>query len=91
MGDVISLTVEIPQELRAILADLARETNRSESELAEEAIASFVDNNAAQIAEIRKALEEAQSGAPGIPHAEVERWVKSWGTDHELPRPRPKP
>ena len=27
---------------------------------------------------------------PGVPAEEVRRWVESWGTDHELPKPRAK-
>ncbi len=40
-----------------------------------------------QIDEIKRGLDEARSGTPGVPHEEVEKWVRSWGTDHELPRP----
>lgn len=85
MSDVVSLTVEIPRELGARLAEMARDAKRSEADLAGEAIASFVEHNADQIAEIRRALEEAESGSPGIPHEDIERWIDSWGTDHELP------
>ena len=46
--------------------------------------------NAWQIAHIQGALEECQSGAPGISHEEVAKWMNSWGTDHELPRPKPE-
>ena len=42
---------------------------------------------ARQVQEIWKGLEEARSGTPGISHGEVEKWVRSWGADHELPRP----
>ena len=46
--------------------------------------------NASQVARIKEALDEARSGALGVPHEEVARWMESWGTDHELPRPSPK-
>ena len=26
-----------------------------------------------------------------VPHSEVIAWVRSWGSDHGLPRPTPKP
>ena len=42
-----------------------------------------------QVAHIRAALAEDEEGTPGIPHEEVMRWMQSWGTDHELPRPIP--
>ena len=40
---------------------------------------------------IAASLEEAKSGTPGIPHAEVESWVNSWDTPNELPRPEAHP
>jgi predicted transcriptional regulator len=42
-----------------------------------------------QIQEIQRGLEEAVSGGLGVPHQEVEKWVRSWDTDNELPRPKP--
>lgn len=82
----IRLTPEVSEKLEA----LARDTKRSKSYLAGEAIASYVDRNAWQIEEIKEGLEEAWSGTPGVPHDEVEKWVRSWGTEHELPRPTAK-
>ena len=81
------MTVRLTPEVREKLEALARDTKRSKSYLASEAIASYVERNGWQIEEIRRGLQEAQSGAPGVPHAEVERWVRSWDTDHERPRP----
>jgi predicted transcriptional regulator len=37
---------------------------------------------------IEEALDEADSGSPGVPHEAVVRWLESWGTDGELPPPR---
>jgi len=81
------MTVRLTPEVSEKLEALARDTKRSKSYLASEAIASYVERNGWQIEEIRRGLQEAQSGAPGVPHAEVERWVRSWDTDHERPRP----
>ena len=81
------MTVRLTPEVREKLDALARDTKRSKSYLASEAIASYVDRNAWQIEEIRRGLEEARSGTPGVPHEEVESWVRSWDTDLELPRP----
>lgn len=82
-----TMTVRITHDLSQKLDALARDTKRSKAFLASEGIASYVERNAWQVARITASLEEAKSGAPGIPHAEVERWMESWGTDHELPRP----
>jgi len=90
MTESTSMTVHLSPELSEKLAALARDTNRSAADLAGEAIASYVDLNARQAARIKAALEDARSGTPGVPHEEVVKWVRSWGTDNELPRPKPK-
>jgi predicted transcriptional regulator len=46
--------------------------------------------NAWQLARIEKALSEARSGAPGVPHDEAVRWVESWDTVNELRKPKPR-
>jgi predicted transcriptional regulator len=38
------------------------------------------------LAEAEKALAEGHV----VPHEEVVKWVKSWGTPNELPRPKSK-
>ena len=83
------MTVRIAPELSEKLNALARDTKRSKAFLASEAIASYVERNAWQIAHIKAGLAEAQRGDPGIPHEEIERWMDSWDTDHELPPPEP--
>jgi predicted transcriptional regulator len=83
-------TIEIcvPPELGARLKALARAMKRSESDVAGEAFASYVDLNERQMARIREALEEAETGAPGVPHEEVVKWLRTLGTENELPQPR---
>ena len=84
------VTVRLTPEVHERLEALARDTKRSKSHLASEAIETFVDLNAWQVAHINAALAEDEAGAPGVAHDEVVRWMGSWGTDHELPRPEPK-
>jgi antitoxin HicB len=48
-----------------------------------------IERHAHQVARITLALEDAKSGRPGIPHEVVEEWMRSWNTNHELPRPTP--
>ncbi len=88
-GKSTTMTVRIPSEICAGLDHLARDTKRSKAFLASEAISSYVKRNAWQVARIKDSLEDAKSGTPGIPHADMERWVGSWGTDNELPPPEP--
>jgi predicted transcriptional regulator len=90
MAKTTTMTVRIAPELNEKLDALARDTKRTKAFLASEAIAAYVDRNAWQIAHIKAGLAEAESGAPSIPHDDIERWMDSWGTDHELPPPEPK-
>jgi predicted transcriptional regulator len=48
-----------------------------------------VELNLRQIQEIERGLKEVGSGGLGVPRQEVEKWVRSWDTDNELPRPKP--
>ncbi len=78
MAKSAMMTVRLTPELSEKLEVLARDTKRSKSYLASEAIASYVDRDAWQVARIKEALAEAKSGAPGVPHAEVVKWMESW-------------
>ena len=62
MPDTTTVTVRLPNELREKLDALARSMRRSRSFLASEAIAEYVDLNAWQVAEIEKAVGEADAG-----------------------------
>jgi RHH-type rel operon transcriptional repressor/antitoxin RelB len=90
MAKSTTMTVRLTPEVSERLDALARDTKRSKSYLASEAIESYVNLNAWQVAHIKEALAEDETGAPGVPHEEVMRWMDSWGTNHELPRPEPK-
>jgi len=91
MAKSTTMTVRIPPEVSDKLDVLARHTDRTKAYLAGEAIASYVEHNAWQVARIKASLDDARSGGPGVPHAAVEQWVKSWDTDNELSRPEVKP
>jgi predicted transcriptional regulator len=90
MAQGTTMTVRLKPEVKDKLDALARDTKRSQSLLANEAIERYVDLNEWQVAHIRAALAEDEAGGPGVPHEEVVRWIESWGTDCELPRPEPK-
>jgi predicted transcriptional regulator len=81
------MTVRLRPEVRDKLDALARDTKRSKSYLASEAIETYVNLNAWQVAHIKEALAEDDEGGPGVPHEEVIGWLESWGTAHELPPP----
>ena len=90
MGKSVVMTVRLKPEVRERLDALARDTKRSTSNLASEAIETYVNLNGWQVAHIKAALAEDEAGGPAVPHEEVMQWIQSWGTDRELPRPQPK-
>jgi predicted transcriptional regulator len=89
MSDHATIEIRLAAGLNARLEALARVLKRSESEIVTDANEAYVDFNERQITRIKEALEEARSGAPGVPHEEVVKWLQSLGTENELPRPRP--
>jgi len=89
MPKTVPVMTRVSPELKERLQALAKDTNRSESYLAAEAIAEYVEMNAWQVKEIRRRLDEAKAGAPGVAHEEVDAWVRSWGSENELPKPKP--
>lgn len=84
------MTVRLTPKIKKKLEKLAHDTRRSKSYLAGEAIASYVERNAWQVARIKEALEEQRSGVPGIPHQRIVDWMESWGTGREQPPPEPE-
>jgi RHH-type rel operon transcriptional repressor/antitoxin RelB len=82
-------TLLIRPELLTSLDELAETTRRSRTELAEEALQQYLEIQRWQIEGIRDAIDEAEGGAPGVPHERVAEWLDSWGTDQELPPPKP--
>jgi predicted transcriptional regulator len=87
MSSTVTFSVRLPTTRKEQLEALAKSTGRSANHLANEAIASYVDANAWQVEEIRKAVAKADAGGPFVPHEQVAPWLESWGTDDELPPP----
>ena len=90
MAKSTTMAVRLKPEVSEKLEALARDMKRTKAYLASAAIEVYVDLNAWQVAHIKEALEEDESGAPGVQHEEVVAWMGSWGTDHEFPPPAPK-
>ena len=84
------VTTRVSRATKARLSALAKDMRRSESFLAAEAIENYIDVNAWQVGLIKRRLAELEAGVPTVPHEEVERWLDSLGTDHELPMPKAK-
>lgn len=81
------LSTRVPAPVKKKLTELAEATDRPIGWHVNQALADYVDVNAWHIAAIKEGLAQARAGE-GIPAEEVERWVASWGTRRELPKPR---
>lgn len=55
-------TVQIRSDLKAKLDDLAAETHRDQSELANEALAAYLEREQRNLTKIREGLEQAKRG-----------------------------
>ena len=82
-----TFTIRLDPAVKKRLEKLAKNTGRSRSFLAAEAVSEYVEANEWQIAGIRRAMASLDRGA-GIPHDEVEGWVRSWGGSKERPVPK---
>lgn len=90
MSKMTTLTVRLDAALKSKLEQLSKSTQRSQSWLAAEAIAAYVEQEAWQIQQIQDAvLQSDQPEAEWIAHEDVSAWLNTWGTEHEMPAPCP--
>ncbi len=71
MTDRTTTAVHIRPDLAAGLDELAERSGRTRSDLAEEAVAEYLDVRRAQIEGVRAALRDLEAGEPGLAHEEV--------------------
>ncbi len=84
--NVISL--RIPDTVKDRLDRLAGSTKRSRSFLASEALNEYLERHEWQIATIDDAVKETDKGV-FVSQEAVSDWLTSWGTQNELPVPKP--
>ncbi len=81
-----TFTVRVEANAKKRLEMLAKNTGRSRSFLAAEAINEYLDVNEWQVTGIKHAIEAADRGDL-IPHDQVKAWVESW-SGQEVPMPK---
>jgi len=81
-----TFTVRVDPTVKQRLEKLAKNTGRTRSYLAAEAIAEYLDINEWQVAGIKRAIGSLDRGE-GIAHQDVKDWIASWGTKNERPAP----
>jgi RHH-type rel operon transcriptional repressor/antitoxin RelB len=82
-----TLTLRIAETLKSKLESLAEATQRSKSFLAAEALERYVAEESWQVAEIKEGMRQADAGLL-IAGEDMDKWLASWGTEHELPPPK---
>jgi RHH-type rel operon transcriptional repressor/antitoxin RelB len=82
-----TFSVRVGRSAKSRLEKLAKNTGRSRSFLAAEAITAYLDTNEWQISGIARSLASLDRGK-GIAHARVSEWVASWETPKERRSPR---
>jgi RHH-type rel operon transcriptional repressor/antitoxin RelB len=82
-----SFTVRVDAAAKKRLERLAKDTGRSRSFLAAEAINDYLDVNERQVAGIKRAITSLDRGK-GVSHEQVNEWVESWGSSKERPIPK---
>lgn len=82
-----TFTVRVDAAAKKRLERLAKDTGRSRSFLAAEAINEYLDVNEWQVAGIKQAIASLDRGER-VPHEEVKDWITSWGSDRDLAVPK---
>jgi predicted transcriptional regulator len=84
----VTLSLRIDRKLSDKLEKRARQAKRSKSALVAHAVESLFEMEDREIARITRSLTRAKAGGPFVAHEDVMRWLESWGTENELPRPK---
>lgn len=83
-----TFSIRLPDDVKEQVDELAKITKRSRSFIVKEAVETYVRDRAAYIKELDEAVTSAESGY-GHSFEQVSKWMKSWGTENELPSPEP--
>ena len=82
------IVIDIDEDLAVSLEAAAKRSQTSIENFATKAVARAVVDVEAW-AEEEAAYAEYERTGEAIPLAAMEQWVKSWGTENELPPPKP--
>jgi predicted transcriptional regulator len=83
------IQITLPEEMAERLADKARDYNRTEADLATEAVQMFIESDDDFIAAVNEGIAQVEAGEY-VAHEDVEAWLLSLRTANPLPMPLPK-
>jgi len=89
MATGTTFSVRLPLETKRELEEYARATKRSSAFIVKEAVEAHLAERRAYLAAIDEAVKEADETGEFVSGEAVLRWLRSWGTDKELPPPEP--
>jgi len=82
------IVIDLDEQLAASLEAAAKRSQTSVESFAASAVAGAIADVEAW-AEDEAAYAEYERTGEAIPLAAMEQWVRSWGTENELPPPKP--
>jgi|UPI0006857A4E predicted transcriptional regulator len=83
-----TFSVRLPPETKRELEEYAKATKRSSAFIVKEAVEAHLAERRAYLEAIEEGEREADLGV-FVSGEAVFKWMESWGTDKELPRPEP--
>ena len=83
-----TFSVRLPEETKHQVDEIARRLRRSRSFIVKEAIEQYVRDQNRYLGELDAALASVATEG-GHSADSVFGWMRSWGTDSELPAPKP--
>jgi RHH-type transcriptional regulator, rel operon repressor / antitoxin RelB len=83
-----TLSIRLDPATKQRLDALSRQSKRSKSFLAAEAITAYVEQEEWQLGEIHAAVRELDSGQ-AVSHERVAPWLKSWGATRKKTAKKP--
>lgn len=83
-----TFSVRLPESTRFQIDRLASMTKRSRSFVINEAVDAYVADRASYVAELAAAVTSARTG-PTHSAEQIFGWMRSWGTETEMPSPEP--
>lgn len=87
----MAVSIKLDDDMRERVQTVADSKQRSAHWVMREAIRTYVEKEEAQQSldqAAEKALEHYRETGLHVTHAEVTKWLKSWGTDEELDSPQ---
>lgn len=87
MSKTATITGKVSQRVKDRLAEIAKEEHRDEDELVGSLLEASLEDHDYRSRIMRERIAEADGGGPFVDGEDVKKWLKSWGTENELPVP----